>query len=105
LVHGGVALAVLPSIWPEAYALVVDECLASGVPVVAFDLGAVGERLKAWDTRTLVSLNEGADGLARTVLDCLENPRTVSRAVIERLPTPEDAAGQHIALYRRLVSG
>ena len=37
----GVDLALLLSIVPESYSLVLDECAAAGVPVVAFDLGAV----------------------------------------------------------------
>ena len=104
LAQDGIVVAVLPSIWPEAYALVVDECLASGVRVVAFDLGAVGERLRAWNTGRLVPSDEGAEGLARAVLECLADPRPVPRAVIDRLPKPVDAAGRHIALYRRLAS-
>ena len=41
-----VDVALLLSIWPETYTLVVDECLMAGVPVVAFDLGAPAERLR-----------------------------------------------------------
>jgi glycosyltransferase involved in cell wall biosynthesis len=32
------AVAVFPSIWPDPYGMVVDECLAVGIPVIAFDL-------------------------------------------------------------------
>lgn len=99
-----VGVAVLPSIWPEAYALVVDECLASGVPVVAFDIGAVGERMTSWGAGRLAPLDEGPDGLARAVIDCVSSPPGVPAAVIDRLPRPEDAARQHLALYQRLSS-
>jgi len=99
-----IGVAVLPSIWPEAYALVVDECLASGVPVVAFDMGAVGERLASWGAGRLAALDEGSDGLARAILDCISDPPGVPRTVIDQLPHPEDAARQHLALYQRLSS-
>jgi hypothetical protein len=84
--------------------LVVDECLASSVPVVAFDLGAVGERLRVWGTGSLVPLEQGADGLSRAILECVESPPRVTDAVIRRIPHPEDAARRHIALYQRMIS-
>lgn len=62
----GVDLALLLSIVPETYSLSLDECAAAGVPVVAFDLGAVGERLPRLGGR-LVPLEEGADGVAAAV--------------------------------------
>ena len=43
-----VDLALLLSIWPESYGITLDECRAAGVPVVAFDHGAMGERLR-WE--------------------------------------------------------
>ncbi len=56
-------LVVLPSIWPEAHCLVLDECLAAGVPVVAFDLGALGERIRAGGLGGVVDPRAGAPGL------------------------------------------
>jgi glycosyltransferase involved in cell wall biosynthesis len=62
----GVNVALLLSIWPETYTLVVDECLAAHVPVVAFDLGAPAERVQGGNGR-LVPLAEGAVGVLRAV--------------------------------------
>jgi glycosyltransferase involved in cell wall biosynthesis len=39
--------ALLLSVVPESYGLTLDECAAAGVPVIAFDLGALGERITA----------------------------------------------------------
>ena len=36
----------LPSVWPETWCYALDHALATGVPVVAFDIGALGERLR-----------------------------------------------------------
>jgi glycosyltransferase involved in cell wall biosynthesis len=63
----GVDLALLLSIVPESYSLVLDECAAAGVPVLAFDLGAVGERLPRQDIGRLVSLEDGAEGIIRAL--------------------------------------
>jgi glycosyltransferase involved in cell wall biosynthesis len=40
-----VDLVLLLSIVPESYGLALDECAAAGVPVLAFALGALGDRL------------------------------------------------------------
>jgi GT2 family glycosyltransferase/glycosyltransferase involved in cell wall biosynthesis len=40
-------VALLPSVWPETYSYVLSSCLAAGYRVMAFDIGAVAERLRA----------------------------------------------------------
>jgi glycosyltransferase involved in cell wall biosynthesis len=97
--RAGTTVAVLPSIWPESYGLVVDECLRAGVPVVAFDLGAPGHRLRRLDAGRVVALEEGAEGLADAVLGELAEPHTVAAATIDALPTPETAALAMLRLY------
>lgn len=98
-----ISVAVLPSIWPEAYALVVDECLSVGVPVVAFDLGAVGDRLKAWNVGDLVPLKEGASGLAESLLCSLVGDLDIPEAITRELPLSTSTARQYVNLYRRLT--
>ena len=64
LVAAEIDLVLLPSIWPEAHCLVLDECAAAGVPVVAFALGALGERVLAGGLGEVVDPGAGADGIA-----------------------------------------
>ena len=37
----------IPSIWPETYSYTLSLALKSGYPVFAFDLGAIGRRMRA----------------------------------------------------------
>jgi GT2 family glycosyltransferase len=39
-------IAWLPSVWPETWCYTLDHALDAGLPVVAFDLGAIAERLR-----------------------------------------------------------
>jgi len=103
LVRDRIAVAVLPSIWPEAYGLVVDECLSVGVPVVAFDIGAVADRLRKWNVRDLVPLQMGADGLASSIIGCLSRDLRVSTEFISNLPEPKSTANEHLRLYRSMA--
>jgi glycosyltransferase involved in cell wall biosynthesis len=47
LARDGVDLALLLSVVPESYGLTLDECADAGVPVLAFDVGAIAERIAA----------------------------------------------------------
>ncbi len=44
----GINMLFFPSIWPETFSYVVAEMVALRLPVVAFDLGAPGERLRQY---------------------------------------------------------
>ncbi len=46
----------LPSVWPETWCYTLDYALASGLPVVAFDLGAIAERLRGEGQSELLAL-------------------------------------------------
>jgi len=49
-------VAWLPSVWPETWCYTLDYALSAGLPVLAFDLGAIAERLRAAGTGTFVPL-------------------------------------------------
>jgi len=49
-------VAWLPSVWPETWCYTLDYALGAGLPVLAFDLGAIAERLRAAGVGTLVPL-------------------------------------------------
>jgi GT2 family glycosyltransferase/glycosyltransferase involved in cell wall biosynthesis len=50
-------VAFLPSVWPETWCFALDEAVALGIPVIAFDLGAVGERLRELELKVLLPLD------------------------------------------------
>lgn len=64
LVANRIDLVLLLSTWPEAHCLVLDECATARVPVVAFDLGAQGERVRIENLGSLVDPLDGASGVA-----------------------------------------
>lgn len=97
-------VALLLSLVPESYGMTLDECWQAGVPVVAFDQGAVAERVRRLGGGLLVPLARGAAGIAEALRalreGALPRPATPDPA---SLPTPAAAADAHIALYRRLI--
>ena len=70
----GVTHWLIPSIWPETFSFTTHEALATGLPVLGFDLGGQGEALAAAPNGQPVPLPEGgtANGAgARAILDAL----------------------------------
>jgi glycosyltransferase involved in cell wall biosynthesis len=95
-----VDLALLLSIWPESYGITLDECRAAGVPVVAFDHGAMGERIRRDGGGRLVP----AGGNAAAVVDALTAPSTATLVAKAGLPDPARAARAILALYSRVLA-
>ena len=60
----GVDVALLLSVWPESYSLTLTECRAAGVPVMAFDHGAIADRIAAEGGGFVVPVENGAKGIA-----------------------------------------
>jgi glycosyltransferase involved in cell wall biosynthesis len=97
-----VDLALLLSIWPETYGITLDECRAAGVPVVAFDHGAMGERVAREGGGLLVALERGTAGVAQAVGAIASSRPPLARA---EPPTPAQGATAFRALYSQLVAG
>ncbi len=100
-------VVVVPSRW-EARALVVQEALRAGRPIVASRVGGIPE-LTGDDAALLVPPGQ-AGQLAAAVLAVLGDPdlaRSLHTAALKRadaLPSEADAVDAAIALYRRLAA-
>jgi len=95
-------VAVLMSIVPESFGLTLSECWAAGVPVIAFDHGAVAERIGTHGGGVLVKLSEGSLGIAKALEAIASGRRHI--APIDpglSLPTPQTAAQAYWQFYRQ----
>lgn len=68
----GITDWLIPSIWPETFSYTTHECLATGMPVYAFDIGAQGAAVAAARNGHLIPFEPGGD-LAGAVLAALAN--------------------------------
>ena len=62
----------LPSTWPETYSYTLSIALASGLPIIAFDIGAIARRLRASPLTPSLLLP----------LTSVAKPRTLLRAIL-----------------------
>jgi glycosyltransferase involved in cell wall biosynthesis len=99
-----VDVALLLSIVPESYGLTLSECWEAGVPVIAFDHGAIGERVRARGGGVLVPLAADWKGILGALSEVLNGrwPETVPAAATEPPPSARHAARAHLELYREL---
>lgn len=56
----------IPSIWPETFCYAARECLATGLPVVGFDLGAQGEALRASGSGVVLPTDSSTEEIVST---------------------------------------
>ena len=98
---------VMPSVW-EARALVIQEALRAGLPVVASRVGGIPD-LTGEDAALLVPPRDSGQ-LAAAVLSVLQDAdlaRRLSAAAQDRaraLPSEADALDAAVAVYRRLAA-
>ncbi len=90
-----VRTVVLPSIVPESFSLALSECWLGGASVVAFDHGAIAERVRNHGGGWLAPFEEGAEGLAALLRERRET------AIPLHVPAAADAAREYVAMYRR----
>jgi glycosyltransferase involved in cell wall biosynthesis len=99
----GQARAMLfPIDWNEPFGLVMIESMACGTPVVAWDMGSVGEVIDHGVTGYRVRSVEAAIDAVATV-DKLD--RAEIRRVFERRFTAARMAKEYVGLYEQLLAG
>jgi glycosyltransferase involved in cell wall biosynthesis len=94
-----IGLAVLPSSLPETFGLTLSECWRAGVPVVALDHGALGDRIRTRGGGLLAPPANGAAGMAACIREWLDGANV---SVPTHIPSAREAAAAHVALYGRL---
>jgi len=75
------------SIWAETYSHTLTEAWALGIPVIASDLGALGERVRAHGGGWLVDVTD-ATAAYGTILHAASNPLVYARVVTEARSAP-----------------
>ncbi|HEY1725447.1 MAG TPA: glycosyltransferase [Steroidobacteraceae bacterium] len=90
-------IAWLPSVWPETWCYTLDHALAAGLPVAAFDLGAIAERLRTVDAAAgLMPMDLKPSQINDRLLQLARSRRpagpNLSRSVQTRLSQPREQA-------------
>lgn len=80
----GITHWLIPSIWPETFCYTVHEALATGLPVMAFDIGAQGDAVRAAINGIAIPFGDGC-GLADRIKARMKQMQSESESG-KRLP-------------------
>lgn len=92
----GITDWLIPSVWPETFSYTTHECLATGLPTFAFDIGAQGAAVARAQNGRVVNFGDGSD-LAQSVYKTLLAGSHTQSMVIET----EKAEGFHAGGKRK----
>lgn len=98
---GGARAALVTPRWDEPYGLVVAEALACGVPIAAFDRGAIAEIVTA-ETGVLAPPDD-ADALGQAAMQAATLDRAACRARAETFCDATVMTAAYEALYRDCI--
>lgn len=103
---GGLDAVVIPSLCYESYSLILHEAMACGVPVIASDVGGLGERLEDGVDGFLFRMGDG-EGLASLIRKIAEDPEVLGQwkgsLGGSEVPGMEEEAYAYDRAYRILV--
>ncbi len=99
-------LVVLPSIWPETYSYTLTEAMQAGCPVLAADVGAMGNRIKKYGCGYLVPLGSGGAQFLAEIKDIYHNKEAYeaqkSKVRMIEFPSRRQLADRYAEDYARL---
>lgn len=67
------------SVWPETYSYTLTETIAAGIPVLSYDIGAVGERIKKYGYGWVVAKSDGS--ITKKILEIVHNPEAYKQVM------------------------
>ncbi|WP_395454199.1 glycosyltransferase (plasmid) [Azospirillum melinis] len=74
-------IALFLSIWPETYCYTLSEALAAGLTPVGYDMGAIGDRIRAMEGGIAVPYPSSPEHLGDALLEAYRQRSSLSKAV------------------------
>ncbi len=84
-------LVCIPAIWPETFCYVLSEALLGGVPVVATDIGALGERVKRSELGWLVPPESDWQAYLKKIKEVASKPEEL-KTMKDRVQSYQDSS-------------
>lgn len=92
------------SIWAETYSYTLTEEIASGVPVLSFDIGAVGDRIKENKYGYTIDINSSIDDIIKKINDIFKNKKEykkiMSNLLEYKIKSVDDMCNDYIEIYK-----
>lgn len=98
-----IKVVCLFSTWPETYSYTLTEAVASGVPVIAFDFGAIAERIKKYNLGWTIPICSDVDSIIDKIKEIFDSPdeyRNVIKSINNyKIKTTKEMALEYKDIY------
>lgn len=99
-------ICILP-IWPETFSYTVSEAWLNGIPIVATDIGAVGERIRKTGGGWLVKPDASPDEVMQLLHHIIDHPEEyqAKKEIVDdmEMKTVEQMCEEYRSFYRELL--
>ena len=100
-------ICILP-IWPETFSYTVSEAWLNGIPIVATDIGAVGERIRKTGGGWLVKPDASPDEVMQLLHHIIDHPEEyqAKKEIVDdmEMKTVEQMCEEYRSFYRELLA-
>ena len=79
LVDNNIDLVCIFATWPETYSYTLTECYMAHIPILTFDIGAIGERVKNDKLGWIVSFNTKAEKILEKIQEVINYKEEYSK--------------------------
>lgn len=97
-------LICILSVWPETFCYTLSEALAEGIPVIATDVGALGERVRKMNCGWTVPLERAGEEALRLIEDIRHNPQEYHKKVDNILCLDLKSIVEMVAEYQKFYA-
>jgi len=102
-----IKLACLLSICPETFSYTLSECIACGVPVLGFNIGAINDRIQKYNLGWIIDKESNADEILQVILKIKNNPNEYKQKINSlnnyKLKSTNEMCNEYKKIYDSLL--
>lgn len=104
LTRAKITTVIIPTIYAESYSYVLTEVWRAGIPAIAADLGAIGERIQRHGGGWLYPLGSEPSSILKILEDISKDPNEYKSKVREIASAKQQSFSEHISTYKKLYT-
>lgn len=105
LKENNIKVICLFSTWPETYSYTMTESIASGIPVLSFDMGAIDERIHKYGLGWTISRNASVDDIFNKLTEISNDLRGYKKIITNinkyQIKTTAEMANEYLKIYSK----
>ena len=100
-----IKLVCLFSTWPETYSYTMTESIACGIPILAFDMGAIAERIHKYHLGWTISKTATTEDIIKRIKEISEDKEGYNKVIQSinqyQIKTTKEMADEYASIYKK----